>query len=135
MSKPIKINHIGIAVKDIDESLKFWRDALGIELSHIEDVPSQKAKVAFLPVGESEVELVNPTTEDSGVAKFIAERGGGMHHLCLEVEDIEDTIATLKEKGVRMIDEVPKVLPGRKMAFVHPKSTGGVLIELYQITD
>ncbi len=135
MSKPIKINHIGIAVKDIDESLKFWRDALGIELSHIEEVPSQKAKVAFLPVGESEVELVNPTTEDSGVAKFIAERGGGMHHLCLEVEDIEDTIATLKEKGVRMIDEVPKVLPGRKMAFVHPKSTGGVLIELYQITD
>lgn len=135
MSKPIKINHIGIAVKDIDESLKFWRDALGIELSHIEEVPSQKAKVAFLPVGESEVELVNPTTEDAGVAKFITERGGGMHHLCLEVEDIEDTIATLKEKGVRMIDEAPKVLPGRKMAFVHPKSTGGVLVELYQITD
>ncbi|MPM47285.1 hypothetical protein SDC9_93993 [bioreactor metagenome] len=134
MAKPIKINHIGIAVADIDESLKFWRDALGIELSHIEDVPSQKAKVAFLPVGESEVELVNPTTDDSGVAKFIAERGGGMHHLCIEVDDIEGVIANLKEKGVRMIDEMPKELPGRKMAFVHPKSAGGVLVELYQIT-
>jgi methylmalonyl-CoA/ethylmalonyl-CoA epimerase len=134
MAKPIKINHIGIAVANIDESLKFWRDALGIELSHIEDVPSQKAKVAFLPVGESEVELVNPTTDDSGVAKFIAERGGGMHHLCVEVDDIESVIANLKEKGVRMIDEEPKVLPGRKMAFVHPKSAGGVLVELYQIT-
>ncbi len=134
MAKPIKINHIGIAVANIDESLKFWRDALGIELSHIEDVPSQKAKVAFLPVGESEVELVNPTTDDSGVAKFIAERGGGMHHLCVEVDDIERVIANLKEKGVRMIDEEPKVLPGRKMAFVHPKSAGGVLVELYQIT-
>jgi len=135
MAKPIKINHIGIAVSDIDESLKFWRDALGIELSHIEDVPSQKAKVAFLPVGESEVELVNPTTDDSGVAKFIAERGGGMHHLCIEVDDIEGVIANLKEKGVRMIDEMPKELPGRKMAFVHPKSAGGVLVELYQITQ
>lgn len=135
MAKPIKINHIGIAVADIDESLKFWRDALGIELSHIEDVPSQKAKVAFLPVGESEVELVNPTTDDSGVAKFIAERGGGMHHLCIEVDDIEGVIANLKEKGVRMIDEMPKELPGRKMAFVHPKSAGGVLVELYQITQ
>jgi methylmalonyl-CoA/ethylmalonyl-CoA epimerase len=134
MAKPIKINHIGIAVANIDESLKFWRDALGIELSHIEDVPSQKAKVAFLPVGESEVELVNPTTDDSGVAKFIAERGGGMHHLCVEVDDIEGVIANLKEKGVRMIDEEPKVLPGRKMAFDHPKSAGGVLVELYQIT-
>lgn len=135
MAKPIKINHIGIAVADIDESLKFWRDALGIELSHIEDVPSQKARVAFLPVGESEVELVNPTTEDSGVARFIAERGGGMHHLCIEVDDIEGVIANLKEKGVRMIDEEPKALPGRKMAFVHPKSAGGVLVELYQITQ
>ncbi len=135
MAKTIKINHIGIAVADIDESLKFWRDALGIELSHIEDVPSQKARVAFLPVGESEVELVNPTTEDSGVARFIAERGGGMHHLCIEVDDIEGVIANLKEKGVRMIDEEPKALPGRKMAFVHPKSAGGVLVELYQITQ
>ncbi len=134
MAKPIKINHIGIAVANIDEALKFWHDALGIELSHVEEVPSQKAKVAFLPVGESEVELVNPTTEDSGVARFITERGGGMHHLCIEVDDIVGVIATLKEKGVRMIDEMPKELPGRKMAFVHPKSAGGVLVELYEVT-
>ncbi len=134
MAKVKKINHIGIAVADVDESLKFWRDAMGIELHHIEDVPSQKAKVAFLPVGDTEVELVNPTAPDTGVAKFLADRGGGMHHLCLEVDDIVEMLAELKAKGVRLIDEEPKVLPGRKMAFVHPKSTGGVLVELYEVT-
>ena len=134
MAKSIKINHIGIAVANIDEALKFWRDAMGIELNHIEEVPSQKAKVAFLPVGESEVELVNPTEEGTGVAKFLAERGGGIHHLCIEVDDIVGMLANLKEKGVRLIDEEPKVLPGRKMAFIHPKATGGVLVELYEVT-
>lgn len=134
MAKVTKINHIGIAVADVDESLKFWRDALGIELNHVEDVPSQKSMVAFLPVGESEVELVKPTTPDSGVAKFLADRGGGMHHLCLEVDNIVEMLAELKAKGVRLIDEAPRELPGRKMAFVHPKSTGGVLVELYEVT-
>ncbi len=134
MAKLKKINHVAIVVGDIDESLKFWRDAMGIELHHIEDVPSQKSMVAFLPVGESEVELVKPTAEDSGVAKFLAERGGGMHHLCFEVDDIVGMMAQLKEKGVRLINEEPQVLPGRKMAFVHPKSTGGVLVELYEVT-
>jgi len=134
MTKLKKINHVAIVVGDVDESLKFWRDAMGIELHHIEDVPSQKSMVAFLPVGESEVELVKPTSEDSGVAKFLAERGGGMHHLCFEVDDIVGMMAQLKEKGVRLINEEPQVLPGRKMAFVHPKSTGGVLVELYEVT-
>lgn len=134
MAKVTKINHIGIAVADVDESLKFWRDALGIDLNHVEDVPSQKSMVAFLPVGESEVELVKPTTPDSGVAKFLADRGGGMHHLCLEVDNIVEMLAELKAKGVRLIDETPRELPGRKMAFVHPKSTGGVLVELYEVT-
>ncbi|HNR01676.1 MAG TPA: methylmalonyl-CoA epimerase [Anaerolineaceae bacterium] len=134
MAKLKKINHVAIVVGDVDESLKFWRDAMGIELHHIEDVPSQKSMVAFLPVGESEVELVKPTSEDSGVAKFLAERGGGMHHLCFEVDDIVGMMAQLKEKGVRLINEEPQVLPGRKMAFVHPKSTGGVLVELYEVT-
>lgn len=134
MAKPIKINHVGVAVTDIDEALKFWRDAMGIKLDHIEEVPSQKAKVAFLPVGESEVELVCPTAEDTGVAKFLAERGGGMHHLCIEVDDIANALEDLKAKGVRLIDETPKELPGRKMAFVHPKATGGVLLELYEVT-
>ena len=133
MAKIKKINHVAIVVGDIDESLKFWRDAMGIDLHHVEDVPSQKAMVAFLPVGESEVELVKPTSDDSGVSKFLAERGGGMHHLCFEVDDFVEMMAMLKEKGVRLLNEEPQVLPGRKMAFVHPKSTGGVLVELYEI--
>ena len=128
-----KINHVAIVVADIDESLKFWRDALGIEMSHIEDVPSQKAQVAFLPLGDSEVELVKPTAEDTGAAKFLAERGGGMHHLCFETDDVAGMLVSLKEKGVKLINEEPIVLPGRKMAFVHPKSTGGVLVELYEL--
>jgi methylmalonyl-CoA/ethylmalonyl-CoA epimerase len=134
MPKINKINHIAIAVADIDGALSFWRDALGLGVDHIEDVPSQKAVVAFLPCGDSEVELVKPSAEDTGVAKFLVERGGGMHHLCFEVDDIDAMLVQLKTKGVRLINEVAMQLPGRKMAFVHPKSTGGVLIELYQIT-
>lgn len=134
MAKITKINHVAIAVKDIDESLAFWRDILGMELHHTEDVPSQKAIVAFLPTGDSEIELVKPTVDDSGVAKFVAERGGGIHHLCMEVDDIDGMLVMLKEKGVRLIDEVARELPGRKMAFIHPKSTGGVLLELYEVT-
>ena len=135
MAKITKINHVAIAVPDLDASLTFWRDALGLTLDHVEDVPSQKSMVAFIPCGDSEVELVKPTAEDTGVAKFIAERGGGMHHLCFQVDDIEEMLASLKEKGIRLINETPQVLPGRKMAFVHPKSTGGVLVELYQLTE
>lgn len=133
MPRVTKINHVAIAVADVEESLKFWRDALGLELHHVEDVPSQKAMVAFLPTGESEVELVKPTAEDTGVAKFLAEKGPGMHHLCLEVDDIEGMLMQLKEKGVRLINETPLALPGRKMAFIHPKSANGVLVELYQL--
>ncbi|HMN12251.1 MAG TPA: methylmalonyl-CoA epimerase [Bellilinea sp.] len=134
MAKVLKINHIGIATGDVEGNLKFWRDGLGLNLDHVEDVPSQKAAVYFLPVGESEVELVKPTSDDSGLAKFVSEKGGGMHHLCLEVDNIDEMLASLKEKGIRLIDETAKVLPGRKLAFVHPKSTGGVLVELYEIT-
>jgi len=134
MAKITKLNHVAIAVNDVDGSLGFWRDAMGLAVDHIEDVPSQKAVVAFIPVGDSEVELVKPTSEDTGVAKFLAERGGGMHHLCFEVDDIDAMLVQLKEKGVRLINETPQVLPGRKMAFVHLKSTGGVLVELYQLT-
>mgnify|MGYP001455855996 CR=1 FL=1 len=133
MAKIKKINHIAIAVKDVEESLKFWRDAMGLSVDHIENVPSQKSEVVFIPVGESEVELVRPTSSDTGVAKFIEERGGGMHHLCFEVDNIDEMLAQLKEKGVRLINEVALELPGRKMAFVHPKSTNGVLVELYEV--
>jgi methylmalonyl-CoA/ethylmalonyl-CoA epimerase len=135
MSNLKKINHVAVVVADIDVALKFWRDALGIEMSHLEDVPSQKAQVAFLPLGDSEVELVKPTSEDTGAAKFLAERGGGMHHLCFETDDIAGMLNSLKQKGIKLINEEPIVLPGRKMAFVHPKSTGGVLVELYELTD
>jgi methylmalonyl-CoA/ethylmalonyl-CoA epimerase len=133
MARIKKINHIAIAVKDVEESLVFWRDAMGLTVDHIEDVPSQKAQVVFIPVGDSEVELVKPTSPDTGVAKFIDEKGGGMHHLCFEVDDIDGMLAQLKEKGVRLINDVALELPGRKMAFVHPKSTNGVLVELYEI--
>jgi len=133
MAKVKKINHVAIAVSDIENALVFWRDALGLKVDHVENVPSQKSEVAFIPVGDSEIELVHPTSSDTGVAKFIEEKGGGMHHLCLEVDDIEEKLAELKSRGVRLINETALELPGRKMAFVHPKSTNGVLVELYQI--
>ena len=133
--KPIKINHVAIVVQDIDAALNFWEQTFGVELDHVEDVPSQKSKVAFLPLGESEIELVQPTTTDSGLANFLEKRGEGMHHICIEVEDIDATLAELKSKGVRLINDVPEELPGRKMAFIHPKAANGVLVELYQLTE
>ena len=134
MSQIKKINHVAIVVRDIEESLKFWESALGLELHHVEDVPSQASKVAFIPVGDSEIELVQPTTEDSGMAAYLEKRGEGMHHLCIEVDDIEAKMQELKDAGVRMINDTPQVLPGRKMAFIHPKAASGVLVELYEIT-
>jgi len=134
MSQIKKINHVAIVVRDIDESLKFWESALGLKLHHIEDVPSQASKVAFIPVGDSEIELVQPTTEDSGMAAYLEKRGEGLHHLCIEVDDIEAKMQELKDAGVRLVNETPQVLPGRKMAFIHPKSASGVLVELYEIT-
>lgn len=130
-----KINHVAIVVQDIDEALGFWRDQLGLELDHIEDVPSQGSKVAFMPVGESEVELVQPTDPESGLGKYLEKRGEGLHHLCIEVDDIEAMLEFLKKKDVRLINETPVDLPGRRMAFVHPKAGNGVLIELYQLVD
>ena len=134
MSNIVKVNHVAIVVEDIDKSLSFWRDALGLTLDHVEEVPSQKARVAFLPVGDGEVELVQPTSADTGAGKFLAERGGGMHHLCFEVDDLVGKLEELKGKGVRLINDAPVDLPGRQLAFIHPKSTGGVLVELYQLT-
>ena len=133
--KPIKINHVAIVVQDIDSALNFWEQTFGLELDHVEEVPLQKSKVAFLPVGESEIELVQPTTSDSGLANFLEKRGEGMHHICIEVEDIDAALAELKSKGVRLINEIPEELPGRKMAFIHPKAANGVLVELYQLTE
>jgi methylmalonyl-CoA/ethylmalonyl-CoA epimerase len=133
MAKIKKINHVAIVVADIDSAMDFWGDALGLTLDHVEDVPSQASKVAFIPVGDSEVELVQPTDPESGLAKYLDKRGEGMHHLCVEVDDIEGMLNILSEKGVRLINEEPITLPGRRMAFVHPKSANGVLIELYEL--
>ncbi|MCL4562496.1 MAG: methylmalonyl-CoA epimerase [Chloroflexi bacterium] len=134
MARIKKINHVAIVVPEIEGALGFWEQALGLEVHHIEEVPSQKSRVAFLPAGESKVELVTPSSSDSTLAKFLQERGPGIHHVCLEVDNLEEMLADLKEKGVRLINEIPQVLPGRKMAFIHPKSAGGVLVELYEVT-
>ena len=129
-----RIDHIAIVVEDIDSALNFWRDTLGLKLTHVEEVPEQQSAVAFLPTGESEVELVQPTSADSGVARYLAKRGPGIHHICFEVDDITATLAALKARGVRLIDETARVgMGGKKFAFVHPESTHGVLIELYEL--
>jgi len=134
MPKIKRIDHIAIVVEDIDSALGFWHDALGLELDHIEDVPEQKSLVAFLPASGSEVELVKPTTDDSGVARYLQKRGPGMHHICFEVDDIDAILTQLREKGVRLINETPITSSdGKKLAFIHPESTGGVLVELYQL--
>jgi methylmalonyl-CoA/ethylmalonyl-CoA epimerase len=134
MPKIKKINHVAVVVDDMEKSLAFWRDALGLEMTELRDVPSEAAQIAFLPVAGSEVELVRPTTDDSGLAKYLAKKGAGMHHICLEVDDIEGMMAQLKEKGIRLINEAPKTAAdGKKYAFIHPESTSGVLVELYQL--
>ncbi len=127
------IDHIAVIVADIDAALEFWRDALGLEVSRVEEVPAQEAEVAFLPLGQGEIELVRPTSDDSGAARFLAKRGAGMHHIALEVDDLEATLARLKAKGVRLINESPlEAAGGRRAAFVHPQSANGVLLELYE---
>jgi len=128
------IHHVAVVVEDMEQSLAFWRDALGIELRELRDVPAEKSQVAFLPLAGAEVELVMPTTDDSGIAKYLAKRGPGMHHLCLEVDDIQGMLAQLKAKNIRLINEEPRAgADGKKYAFIHPESTGGVLVELYQL--
>ncbi len=129
------IDHIGIAVGDLGESLSFFRDALGLELDEPEDVPAQRVRAHFLQAGEAAIELVEPTADDSPIAKFIARRGAGIHHLALRVDDIVAALAELKAKGVRLIDETPR--PGAHnslVAFIHPSSAHGVLVELKQVT-
>jgi len=129
----MKINHLGIATKGIDEALKFWTDALGLENVHTEVVEDQKVRVAMLPIGESRIELLEPTSDDSPISKFLEKRGGGIHHIAVEVEDIEASINTLKAKGMRLIDEKPRTgAEGCLVAFVHPSSANGVLLELVQ---
>lgn len=129
-----KINHVAIVVEDMDDALSFWRDSLGLNLHELKDVPAENSRVAFIPVADGEIELVVPTTDDSGIAKYLAKRGQGMHHICLEVDDIEGMLAQLKAKNVRLINEQPRTsADGKKYAFIHPESARGVLVELYQL--
>ncbi len=129
----MKINHLGIATKDIREALKFWEDALGLENIHTEVVEDQKVRVAMLPIGETRIELLEPISDDSPITKFLEKRGGGIHHVAVEVEDIEASLAKLKSKGALLIDEKPRVgAEGCLVAFVHPSSANGVLLELVQ---
>lgn len=132
----MKINHLGIATNGIDEALRFWSDALGLENIHTEVVEDQKVKIAMLPVGESRIELLEPTSDDSPISKFLEKRGGGIHHIAVEVDDIQASLEDLKTKGMRLIDEEPRVgAEGCLVAFVHPAATGGVLLELVQTAD
>lgn len=133
MPKVTRIDHIAILVSDMEASVNFWREALGLELAGLQDVPTEQAQIAFLPAGNSEVELVRPTTDDSGLARYLEKRGPGMHHICLEVDDIAGMLAQLKSKGVELINETPREgHGGRKYAFIHPRSAFGVMVELYQ---
>jgi methylmalonyl-CoA/ethylmalonyl-CoA epimerase len=133
MASVRSIHHIAVVVADMSASLAFWRDALGMQLGDLRDVAAEQSQVAFLPTMSTELELVLPTTQDSGIAKYLAKHGPGIHHVCLEVDDLAAMLVQLKAHGVRLINEEARPgLNGRQYAFVHPESTGGVLVELYQ---
>jgi methylmalonyl-CoA/ethylmalonyl-CoA epimerase len=133
MAEVKSINHVAVVVSNMEASLRFWREALGMELRELRDVPAEEAQVAFLPTSGSEVELVLPTSSDSGIARYLAKRGPGMHHICLEVDDLVTMLSQLRAKGIRLTSDEPRqAKDGKRYAFVHPESTGGVLVELYQ---
>jgi methylmalonyl-CoA/ethylmalonyl-CoA epimerase len=133
MTKIKRIHHVAIIVDNIEDSLTFW-GALGLEIESIKDVPEQESRVAFLPVGDSEIELVESINDSSGIARYLAKRGPGLHHICIEVEGIEAILTGLLEKGIRLINPEPRSGEGgRRYAFIHPESTNGVLVELYEL--
>ena len=130
----MKINHLAIAVPDLEAALGFYRDALGLPLQQVEAVEREGVKVAFLPLGESHIELVQPTREDTGIAKWVNKHGAGMHHVCVEVNDIDAKLAELAAKGIELIN--PQAITrdnGTRYAFIHPRSAFGVLVELYEV--
>ena len=129
----MKIDHIGIATNGIDDAARFYLESLGLQIEYVEEVASQKVRVAMLPLGESRVELLEPTSDNSPIFKFLAKRGPGIHHIAVRVQDIRASLAELKEKGARLIDEQPRTgAGGCLVAFIHPSSTGGVLLELVE---
>jgi methylmalonyl-CoA/ethylmalonyl-CoA epimerase len=128
-----RIDHVAIAVHGLDATLKFFADTLGLPLSHVADEPEQAARVAFFPLDGGEVELVEPTSADSGLARWLERHGEGLHHLCLVVDDLDAVLVRLRARGVQLINETPVVnSAGRRLAFIHPKAAHGVLIELYE---
>jgi methylmalonyl-CoA/ethylmalonyl-CoA epimerase len=134
MPNILKIDHLALLVDDMEAALDFWHNALGLEPSQVSEIPAEQSQIAFLPAGDSLIELVRPTSEDSGLKRYLEKRGPGMHHVCLQVDDIVGLLAHLKERGVQLINEEPRLgEDGRKYAFVHPKSAFGVMIELYEL--
>jgi len=133
MSKRL-LNHVGIVTADMQAALKFWRDGLGMDVALEERNDDEEVEIVFINAGEqSTIELISPTTEDSGIAKYMAKRGAGQHHVCIEVDDIEAVMKDLTDKGFELINEQPRTRhDGTLYAFTHPKSTGGVMVELYQ---
>ena len=129
-----RIDHIGIAVSSLDDAIKVYRDVLGLELVEVEEVPEEKVKVAMFKAGDSYIELLEPLSEDSAIAKYLQKRGEGIHHIAIGVEDVEKLTEELKERGVRVIYDKPKVVSGgtRKINFIHPKATHGVLLEIVE---
>ena len=126
-----KIAHIGIAVESIEQWIGFYRDVLGLDYGGFEEVPEQKVRVAFLTIGESSIELLEPTSDESPIAKFLEKRGSGIHHIAIQVDDIEAALARHREAGARLIDNEPRIgAHNMKIAFIHPKASGGVLLEL-----
>lgn len=133
---PIKINHVAVVVEDIPAALAFWQRVLGLPVQRTVRNDEEAVETAFLTVGDSEIELVTPTTADSGVSRYLARTGGGLHHLCLEVACLETTMQQISAAGGQLINDRPKTHPdGTRYAFVHPKSTGGVLLELYELPE
>lgn len=136
MSKLPRLNHLAIAVTDLDAALAFYRDALGLHVERVERVEREAVTVAFLPLGDgqSEIEILQPTRDDTGVSKWLAKHGPGMHHLCIQVADIEATLARLAAHGAELINPQPVQRPdGTRYAFIHPRSAFGVLVELYEL--
>jgi methylmalonyl-CoA epimerase len=132
---PKRIDHIAIVVRDLDAALRMYRDVLGLPLERVEEVPAEKVKVAFLPLpeGDGEIELVQPTADDTGIARYLAKRGEGMHHICFEVDDIEAAMTEMAASGLQVLEEKPRQgSQGQKYVFIHPKTAHGVLIELYE---
>ena len=131
-----KVDHIGIAVKNLDEAVSFYEDVLGIKKTAVEEVGDQKVRVAFLPCGDSEVELLESTDPDGPIARFIEKSGEGIQHIAIIVDNIDDALAELKERGIRLIDETPRYgAGGARIAFIHPKATNGTLLELCERAD